>query len=83
MPSAADAADAADGWHALTDAQQLSLARAALRRAAEILAGQAELLAEEIESGALRDRGGPEALRLFAALVRATSRDACEAIGHA
>lgn len=83
MTSASGAADGGADWHALTDAQQLTLAREALRRAAEILAGQAELLAEEMEGGALLDRGGPEALRLFAALVRATNRDAFGAIGHA
>jgi hypothetical protein len=75
---------AAAGWHTLTEAQQLALAREALRRAAGILADQAELLADEMEDGALLDRGGPDALRLFAAVVRATNRDAIGAtVGRA
>jgi hypothetical protein len=81
--SCARDANAAGGWHALTEAQQLALAREALRRAAGILADQAELLAEEMEDGRLLDRGGPDALRLFAAVLRATHRDAFGAIGRA
>ncbi len=57
-------------WHELPETTQLTLAREAIRRAVETVAGQAEQLAEEIEAGALADRGGPDALRLFAALVR-------------
>jgi hypothetical protein len=37
---------------------------------------QAELLAAEIESGRLSDRGGADALRLLAAIVRVTGIDA-------
>ncbi|MCX8132615.1 MAG: hypothetical protein N3D18_01465 [Roseococcus sp.] len=70
-------------WHCLTDDLQLALAREALRRAAETLAEQAELLALEMETGALRDHGGPEALRLFAAVVRATTCDGLGPVGHA
>lgn len=57
-------------WHSLSDDAQLALSRQAMRRAAETIAEQAELLAREIEYGTLDDRGGPEALRLFAAVVR-------------
>ena len=43
----------------------------------------AEILAREMEDGALLDRGGPDALRLFAAVVRSTNRDAFGEVGHA
>ncbi len=62
-----------EDWTSLPDSLQLVLAREAMRRAAQTLAEHAEQLAEEMEIGALRDRGGPEALRLFAAVVRASS----------
>lgn len=51
MPPPAD-------WKDMPDDLQLVLAREALRRAAETLAEHAELLAIEMEDGALRDRGG-------------------------
>ena len=70
-------------WHALPDELQLTLSREALRRAAETLAEHAELLAAEMESGTLLDQGGPEALRLFAAVVRATNRDGFATVGTA
>jgi hypothetical protein len=70
-------------WHALPDETQLILSREALRRAAETLATHAELLAREMEGGALLDQGGPEALRLFAAVVRATNAEAFGPVGHA
>ena len=57
-------------WNLLSDDLQLTLSRAALSRAAETIAGQAEILAREIEAGALHDRGGPDALRLLARIVR-------------
>jgi hypothetical protein len=47
------------------------------------LAEHAEMLAAEMEDGALRDRGGPDALRLFAALVRTTHDDNFGQVGHA
>jgi hypothetical protein len=62
-------------WDRLPDALQLRLADAAMRRAAYSIAGQAESLAGEIEDGALPDRGGAEALRLLAAVVRLAARD--------
>ncbi len=70
-------------WATLTDMQQLALSRAALHRASETIAGQAEILAGEIESGALDDRGGPDALRLLAALVRLPGRTDADPAGHA
>ena len=70
-------------WHTMPDDLQLLLARAALERAATALAEHAELLAREMEAGALPDRGGPDALRLFANVVRATSLDRQATVGHA
>jgi hypothetical protein len=70
-------------WNTLPEAMQLVLSKEALRRAAETLAEHAELLAEEMDRGTLSDRGGPDALRLFAAVVRATNEDALGPVGHA
>ncbi|WP_458095960.1 hypothetical protein [Roseomonas sp. WA12] len=70
-------------WHSLPDDLQLTLSREALRRAAETLAEHAELLASEMDSGTLLDQGGPEALRLFASVVRATNRDGFATVGTA
>ena len=72
-----------NAWHSLPDDMQLTLSREALRRAAETLADHAELLATEMEAGTLLDQGGPEALRLFAAVVRATNRDGFATAGTA
>jgi hypothetical protein len=58
-------------WNSLPESLQLYLAQQAFRQAAETIAGQAEVLAQEFEAGALADRGGAEALRLMAAIVRA------------
>lgn len=57
-------------WHSLSEPLQLQLAQEALRQASSNLAAYAEALAEEMESGVMSDRGGNEALRLFASLVR-------------
>ncbi len=70
-------------WNVLSDDLQLALSREALRHAAEIIAGQAELLAGEMENGALHDRGGPEALRLLAGVVRVSGTDGLGAVGRA
>ena len=70
-------------WNTMPEELQLVLSREALRRAAETLAEHAELLAEEMDSGTLTDRGGPDALRLFAAVVRATNEDSFGPVGHA
>lgn len=70
-------------WKDMPNELQLLLAREALRRAAETLAEHAELLALEMEAGTLQDRGGPDALRLFASVVRATSLETMGAAGTA
>jgi len=70
-------------WNTLPEDLQLLLSREALRRAAETLAEHADLLAEEMDRGTLSDRGGPDALRLFAAVVRATNSDAFGPVGNA
>ena len=70
-------------WALLSEPLQLAVAREALARAAETIAGQAMVLAEEMDGGALPDRGGAEALRLFAAVVRVTGREASPPAGHA
>jgi hypothetical protein len=70
-------------WDGLPDDLPLVLARAAMRRAAETIAGQAEALAGEIEIGGLADRGGPEARRLLAAVVRLSARDTLVPCGSA
>lgn len=59
-------------WSVLSEGVQLVLAREALGRASRTIAAHAEALAFEMEAGALADRGGPDALRLLAAVVRAT-----------
>ncbi len=70
-------------WHAIPEDLQVVLAREAMRRAAATLAEQAELLSLEMEEGTLSDRGGPDALRLFAAIIRTTSQDSMGPVGHA
>jgi hypothetical protein len=70
-------------WQDMPDELQLVLAREALLRAATTLAEHAEILALEMESGSLMDRGGPDALRLFANVVRATTLEPMHAPGHA
>ncbi len=57
-------------WNGLSEGVQLVLAQEALRRASEIIAGHAELLAEEMDDGAVPDQGGPNALRLLAGIMR-------------
>jgi hypothetical protein len=70
-------------WNALSDATQIALAQHALSRATVTLALQAEVLADEFERGTLADRGGADALRLFAAVVRAGSEDDLPVVGSA
>ena len=62
-------------WNVLSDATQLTLSREALRHAAETIASQAETLAQEIDLGTLSDRGGADALRLLAAVIRLNGQD--------
>lgn len=70
-------------WNPISDELQQFLSREALCRAAAVLGDHAELLAAEIDAGTLPDRGGPDAMRLFAAVVRATNDDAFGPQGHA
>lgn len=70
-------------WNSLSEDLQLVLAKEALLRAAETIAGHAETLAQEMETGGLEDRGGPDALRLLAAVVRVTGQDNQIPAGHA
>ena len=69
-------------WNQLSEDLQIALSRAALHRATAAIARQAEVLADEIEDGSLADRGGPDALRLFAAVVRINDRDEMVPAGH-
>jgi hypothetical protein len=69
-------------WNSMPEDLQLALSREALCRAATLIASQAEVLAQEIESGTLDDRGGPDALRLFAAVVRVSGTDDLPVVGH-
>ncbi len=68
-------------WESLSEQLQLRLAQAAMREASKNLAAYAEALATEIEFGFMADRGGFEALRLFANLVRTVH--AAEPVGQA
>jgi len=70
-------------WNCLPEEVQLALSNGALWLAAVTIAAQAEVLAQEMEGGDLADRGGPDALRLFAAIVRAGSEDGLTPVGHA
>ena len=54
-----------------------------MQRACEVLAGRAEALAEEFARGDIPDRGGAEALRLLASLVRLARCPAAGVVGHA
>ncbi len=69
-------------WNLLSDDLQIVLSRAAMRHASDSIAEQAELLAAEMERGALTDRGGPDALRLLAAVVRMAGQDPLIPTGH-
>ncbi len=71
------------GWHTLPEPLQLVLAQESMRRAAATLAEQAELLAHEMDAGTLIDHGGPDALRLFAAIIRSTNAHGLGPVGHA
>ncbi len=81
MPTAS-AAKRPIQWTALSDDLQLALAEQALQRAAETIAGQAESLAAEMETGSLSDQGGPDALRLLAAVIRATNAQPMDGKRH-
>jgi len=52
-----------------------------MQRAAETIAKQAETLAGVMEAGELSDQGGPDALRLLAAVVRSIKPEPAH-VGH-
>lgn len=54
----------------LSEGLRQSLARDAMREAAETIARQADILATAIDDGDLPDHGGGAALRLFAESIR-------------
>lgn len=62
-------------WDSLSEPLQVMLAGAALRRALVTAAHHAESLASAMERGVLEDHGGPDALRLFATMMRVTGED--------
>lgn len=70
-------------WNLLSENLQLELSREALTRAVGTIAAQAELMAAEMECGGIADRGGPDALRLFAAVIRVTGKDPLTPVGNA
>ncbi len=70
-------------WNQLSEEAQIALSRAALHHAVVVIAEQAEVLAHELECGGLADRGGADALRLFAAMVRVNDADDMAPAGHA
>jgi hypothetical protein len=57
-------------WNDRSEERDRALSRAALHHAALMVAEQAEILAAEMEAGRLQHRGGADALRLFAAILR-------------
>jgi hypothetical protein len=70
-------------WTDIPDEMQVALAMEAMRRAALVIAGQAETLSDEMESGSIADHGGPEALRLLATVIRTVGQDDFPTIGMA
>lgn len=70
-------------WDSLSEDLQMTISQAAISQAAGLIAERAELLAEEFDSGALPDRGGGEALRLFAELIRISGTDPLRPQGSA
>lgn len=69
-------------WNEIPEDLQVALSSEALRRAVSIIVTQAEMMALEMECGGLRDRGGPEALRLFAAVLSVNGSDELMPAGH-
>jgi hypothetical protein len=60
-------------WQILSDEAQMALSRQAMRRAALIIADQAELFGQQFTNRVLVDRGAADALGLFASLLRETA----------
>jgi len=70
-------------WQKMPEDLQTALASQALRRAALIVADQAELFAVQFVAGTLQDRGASDALMLFAALLRETTIETLKPMGSA
>ena len=70
-------------WDTLSEELQLTISQAAISQAAGLIAERAEMLADEFDLGAMSDRGGAEALRLFAELIRITGSDPLAPMGSA
>jgi hypothetical protein len=70
-------------WNFLSDEMQLVLAREAFRQALATITDHAGALAGAIEAGTIADRGGPEALRLFVAVLAETHSDCSPPMCHA
>jgi hypothetical protein len=70
-------------WQLLSDETQLALAQQAMRRAAHIIADQADLFSVQFTEQTLVDRGAADALKLFAVLLRETSTDCLRPMGNA
>jgi hypothetical protein len=70
-------------WQKLPEPQQLALAQQAMRRAALIIADQAELFAVQFVANTLQDKGAADALMLFAALLRETTIETLKPMGSA
>jgi hypothetical protein len=70
-------------WHGISEELQLALATQAMRRAATIIADQADLFAVQFANATLQDRGAVEALKLFATLLRETSAECLRPAGNA
>lgn len=62
-------------WHSLSEDAQAAIARWALREAANILAEDAQLFAGKRENSHMANLTTPDALRLFAAVVRRIGLD--------
>jgi hypothetical protein len=71
-----------DSRYLPTDDDQMPYLPGMLRDVVENIAGQAEILAAEMEIGTIADRGGAEALRLLAAMVRLSATPHLNVAGH-
>ncbi len=74
---------AAKAWYRIPEEYQLELADQSLRRAVMLIAEQADSLASAMEAGDLKDRGGPDALRVLGHLMRMAGREHLPPAGHA
>jgi hypothetical protein len=72
-----------DTWNVLSDDLQRLLSEGALSRASASIARHAEMMANEMESGEIPERSGPDALRLLAALARMNAQSSLQQAGNA